>query len=250
MSERVAFLGVEFDRVSVDQAVAGVLSDASASRGGIVLTPNVSILRRIEQERIRVSDWPVRWCLVDGMPVVWLLRLAGLGRWDRVAGSDLLGPLLTAAASAPLPVIVVASDAAAIADRLGVAGVEAPMREAFSAAEAVEIAARIPASATGIALLGLGFRKDADLGAALLVHRPGWVFVGVGQAVRWQAGLGRRAPMWMQRAGLEWLHRLGQEPGRLARRYLVQDLPWLIRTAWRIVRQRRRDTIRQIERGS
>jgi N-acetylglucosaminyldiphosphoundecaprenol N-acetyl-beta-D-mannosaminyltransferase len=43
------------------------------------------------------------------------------------------------------------------------------------------------------------------------------------------AGMVRRAPLWMQRAGLEWSYRLMQEPGRLWRRYLLRDLPFLLR---------------------
>ena len=45
--------------------------------------------------------------------------------------------------------------------------------------------------------------------------------VGVGAAFDFHAGVVKRAPLWMQRNGLEWLHRLWQEPRRLAYRYLV-----------------------------
>ena len=47
--------------------------------------------------------------------------------------------------------------------------------------------------------------------------------LGVGAAFDFHAGTRVRAPRWMQKAGLEWLHRLLHEPGRLGRRYLVQD---------------------------
>jgi N-acetylglucosaminyldiphosphoundecaprenol N-acetyl-beta-D-mannosaminyltransferase len=51
----------------------------------------------------------------------------------------------------------------------------------------------------------------------------------VGASLSFVAGELARAPVWMQRAGLEFLHRLAQEPGRLARRYLVEDLPFALR---------------------
>jgi N-acetylglucosaminyldiphosphoundecaprenol N-acetyl-beta-D-mannosaminyltransferase len=49
--------------------------------------------------------------------------------------------------------------------------------------------------------------------------------VGVGGAFNFLAGETRRAPLWMQRVGLEWAHRLISEPARLWRRYLIDDLP-------------------------
>ena len=49
--------------------------------------------------------------------------------------------------------------------------------------------------------------------------------VGVGGAFNFLAGETRRAPLWMQRMGLEWAHRLISEPARLWRRYLIDDLP-------------------------
>jgi N-acetylglucosaminyldiphosphoundecaprenol N-acetyl-beta-D-mannosaminyltransferase len=53
--------------------------------------------------------------------------------------------------------------------------------------------------------------------------------LGVGISFSFVAGAVARAPAWMQAAGLEWVHRLAQEPRRLARRYLVEDLPFAAR---------------------
>ena len=56
-------------------------------------------------------------------------------------------------------------------------------------------------------------------------------FVGCGAAVNFVAGDVDRAPRWMQRSGLEWAHRLGTEPRRLAGRYLRHDAPYALRAA-------------------
>ena len=56
--------------------------------------------------------------------------------------------------------------------------------------------------------------------------------MGVGCVLDLLAGVVTRAPMWMQRGGFEWAFRLGQEPRRLWRRYLINDLPMLVRLAW------------------
>jgi N-acetylglucosaminyldiphosphoundecaprenol N-acetyl-beta-D-mannosaminyltransferase len=66
--------------------------------------------------------------------------------------------------------------------------------------------------------------------------RVGAVMLGVGAAFDFHAGVVPRAPRWMQRAGLEWLHRLATEPRRLWRRYLVTNtlfVVYLLGEAWR-----------------
>ncbi len=80
-----------------------------------------------------------------------------------------------------------------------------------------------------LVFVGLGFPKQDRLIAALRADLPGAWFVGCGSAIAFTAGSVRRAPEWMQRSGLEWLFRLAAEPGRLARRYLVDDLPFALR---------------------
>ena len=55
------------------------------------------------------------------------------------------------------------------------------------------------------------------------------VCMGVGGAFDMLAGRVKRAPLWMQHCGLEWLYRVAQEPRRLWRRYLVHDLPCFVR---------------------
>jgi N-acetylglucosaminyldiphosphoundecaprenol N-acetyl-beta-D-mannosaminyltransferase len=89
--------------------------------------------------------------------------------------------------------------------------------------------------------VGVGFPRQELLIAELRRDLPGSWFLGCGQAINFVAGEKRRAPAWMQRAGVEWLHRLLSEPRRLAERYLRHDLPFatalLARTA--IARYRR-----------
>jgi len=64
------------------------------------------------------------------------------------------------------------------------------------------------------------------LAHAIVARRSGTgVGVCVGAALEYCAGARKRAPGWMRRAGLEWLYRLGQAPGRLAGRYLLDDPP-------------------------
>jgi N-acetylglucosaminyldiphosphoundecaprenol N-acetyl-beta-D-mannosaminyltransferase len=84
--------------------------------------------------------------------------------------------------------------------------------------------------------VGLGFPKQEQLVARLVADLPAAWFVGCGAAIPFAAGDFKRAPAWVQRAGLEWAFRLASEPRRLAGRYLGRDLPFAVRllavSAW------------------
>jgi N-acetylglucosaminyldiphosphoundecaprenol N-acetyl-beta-D-mannosaminyltransferase len=77
--------------------------------------------------------------------------------------------------------------------------------------------------------VGLGFPKQERIVDRLRPQLPNAWFVGCGAAVNFVAGDVDRAPRWMQRTGLEWAHRLGTEPRRLAGRYLRHDAPYALR---------------------
>jgi N-acetylglucosaminyldiphosphoundecaprenol N-acetyl-beta-D-mannosaminyltransferase len=86
--------------------------------------------------------------------------------------------------------------------------------------------------------LGLPFPKASALVADLRPHLPRTWFLGLGISFSFVCGEVERAPRWMQSSGLEWLHRLRQEPRRLARRYLVEGGPMAMRLFWRSYRER------------
>ena len=89
--------------------------------------------------------------------------------------------------------------------------------------------ARIVAARPDLVFVGLGFPKQETVIERLRPELPQTWFVGCGAAVNFVAGDVERAPRWMQRTGLEWAHRLGIEPRRLAGRYLRHDAPYALR---------------------
>ncbi len=86
-----------------------------------------------------------------------------------------------------------------------------------------------------LVLVGVGFPRQERVIASLRADLPNTWFLGCGQAINFAAGEQRRAPEWMQRAGVEWLHRMAAEPRRLAERYLRHDLPFVARLMARTV---------------
>ncbi|HEY1484913.1 MAG TPA: WecB/TagA/CpsF family glycosyltransferase [Micromonosporaceae bacterium] len=93
----------------------------------------------------------------------------------------------------------------------------------------------IVAARPDLVLVGVGFPRQERLISSMRRDLPRAWFLGCGMAINFVAGEKRRAPEWMQRSGVEWLHRLAGEPSRLAERYLRHDLPFaaalLTRTA-------------------
>jgi N-acetylglucosaminyldiphosphoundecaprenol N-acetyl-beta-D-mannosaminyltransferase len=79
-----------------------------------------------------------------------------------------------------------------------------------------------------LVLVGVGFPRQEKLIADLRARLPHAWFLGCGMAIGFVAGQQRRAPVWMRRTGVEWVHRLAAEPRRLADRYLRQDLPFAV----------------------
>lgn len=173
----------------------------------------------------------------DGMPVAWMLRRLGHSGQPRVDGPGLMLHTCALAAERGVAVFLYGSDDATLAelDRrlreafpgLVVAGrLAPPFREATPDEDRAAVE-RINASGAGIAWVALGCPKQ-ERWIAAHKGRIRAVMIGVGAAFDYHAGTLRRAPRWMREAGLEWLHRLWQEPHRLWRRYLVTNTLFVI----------------------
>jgi exopolysaccharide biosynthesis WecB/TagA/CpsF family protein len=167
----------------------------------------------------------------DGFPVVLAGSLQGI-RFDRVAGSDLVGPICAEAARTAKSIYLFGSSRDVLFQAsqtlyrcnpgLRIAGVLAPP-QGFSptsdeARRCVEI---IGESGADLCFVALGAPKQelfADFAKQMLPNRS---FVCVGAGLDFISGAQVRAPYWMQRTGLEWLWRVLRAPSRLLHRYLL-----------------------------
>lgn len=174
----------------------------------------------------------------DGMPLVWLGRLKGYRRMRRVCGPDLM-PALCARSLTRGYRHFLYGGAPGVAERLAgalgarfpglrIVGVLSPPFRPLSEEEDARVVREINESGADIVWVGLGSPKQEHWMAAHLGRLSAPVMLGVGAAFDFHAGTVRRAPLWMQRGGLEWLHRLAAEPRRLWRRYLVVAPKFLI----------------------
>jgi N-acetylglucosaminyldiphosphoundecaprenol N-acetyl-beta-D-mannosaminyltransferase len=229
--------GVDFDALDEPQAINRIIDELAAGRGGFVITPNVDILRQLRRPEHRDLAQAADLVLADGMPVVWASRLLRRPLPARVAGSSLIFTLSRAAAAADVPIyllggVVGAAERAAArlsSDGVRVAGWVCPPFGFERDPLQLEIITHALADARpGIVYVGLGFPKQERLIMAFREAFPEVWFIGCGGSIAFAAGDIDRAPSGLQRIGLEWVHRLVMEPKRLARRYLIDDVPYAI----------------------
>ena len=183
----------------------------------------------------------------DGAPVAWMLRRQGVATQTRVSGPDLMLDYCAHAAARGEAIFLYGSTEATLKalqqqlqtrwPALRIAGALSPPFRPPSEAEDEADVQAINASGARTVWVSLGCPKQ-ELWMAAHRGRIQAVMVGVGAAFDFHAGTVPRAPAWMRRNGLEWLHRLASEPRRLGRRYLVSNTVFMWRAALQLVKAR------------
>jgi N-acetylglucosaminyldiphosphoundecaprenol N-acetyl-beta-D-mannosaminyltransferase len=228
------------DPVTESQAIRHILDRLAAGRGGWVITPNLDHLRLYHQRpQLRPMYEDADLVLADGMPLLWASRLQKTPLPQRVAGSELIYSLTSAAATAGRSVFLLggnpgAADAAAatltrLHPKLKIAGTHCPPMGFEKNPDHIrQIIDALTQSRPDIVYVGLGFPKQERLIETLRPALPAAWFLGIGVSFSFVAGQIRQAPIWIRRAGLEWIHRMLQEPTRLFRRYVLEDIPFAL----------------------
>jgi N-acetylglucosaminyldiphosphoundecaprenol N-acetyl-beta-D-mannosaminyltransferase len=240
---RVSLQGVQLDRVDLQDAVSTLRGFLHAPGCHQVVTVNLDFVTMAERNsKFRQIINEADLVVADGMPLVWVSRLKHERLAQRVTGVELVHESCRLAVETGRSVFLLGG-APGIADRaadalrrrypgIEVAGTYSPPIGPLTPPEERRILDMIDAAQPGFLFVALGApRQDVWIRA----HRhelSASVAIGVGCVLDLLAGVVRRAPRWMQHSGLEWAYRLGQEPHRLWRRYLVNDVPTLGRLVW------------------
>lgn len=221
----------------LDAAVDAVIRRALSGEGGFACFANAHVLvtaRRSEMlEAALRSAWAV---FPDGSPVAWLQRRCGFPSARRVAGPDLMPAVLDRGREGALrhfflgstrPVLE-ALEAGLLALNPGVeiVGTFAPDPGDEDLNAVLE---QIRESKPHLVWVALGAPKQELWALRHSASLESCLLVPVGAAFDFIAGAKPRAPQWMQKKGLEWLHRLGTEPRRLGWRYLSTNSVFLLR---------------------
>ena len=181
-------------------------------------------LRKIMEEAFLVT--------ADGLPLVWVLKQNGFKEAERVTGTDLTLKLCKAAADERIPVYFYGGSPETIktlktfiAKRfpdLKVVGYESPPLLPLQPEVDPDVVKRINKSGARIVFVGLGCPKQEYWMAAYTSHLPA-ILIGVGAVFDFLSGTCQRAPLWMQKCSLEWLHRLATEPRKTWKRYATTN---------------------------
>lgn len=244
---------IQLHAVTEAQTVEHILDQLDAGRGGWVLTVNLDILRRLRRDRdfaSRVRDVSLQ--VADGMPLVWASKVQGTPLPQRVAGSNLISSLTAGAADRGRSVYLLGGEPGAAQQAgevlrqrhptLRIVGCDCPPfgfeRDQHQLQRIID---RVVEAEPDIVYVALGCPKQENLIDRLRQARPGAWYLGIGISFSFISGRVRRAPRWMQSTGLEWIHRMVQEPKRLAKRYLVDGLPFAALLLMHAAARRRRN---------
>jgi N-acetylglucosaminyldiphosphoundecaprenol N-acetyl-beta-D-mannosaminyltransferase len=227
---RVRILNGQFDPLTLTQTVDAVFGLLSVGQRGWLCTVNVAILMMMRAD-VHLQSYVDRAALIvaDGQPLVWCAPWFGQSLPERVSGVDLVDALCERAAREGKRIFLLGAKqqiVAALARRLCDLYEKLHIECAdgyFAKAEEPARADRIRRSKADILIVGMGVPRQEIF---IMDH---WdclgvgIAVGVGGSFDVLSGIRTRAPVWMQKIGMEWCFRLIQEPRRLFMRYLVTN---------------------------
>jgi N-acetylglucosaminyldiphosphoundecaprenol N-acetyl-beta-D-mannosaminyltransferase len=227
----VAVLGVPFDNVTMDEAVAVIEEKVHENCFHQVATANVDFLMHAIRDRgLQEILCSCDLVVPDGMPILWAARLMGVRLKERVSGVDLVPRLAQLSSERGYRIFLLGASeesserAAEFLKRrypgVCIVGRYSPPLTPLEQMDHEAILAKINRARPEILLVAMGNPKQEKW---LAMHRDRLevpICMGVGGSLDFIGGTVSRAPEWMQNSGLEWLHRAYQEPGRLAMRYL------------------------------
>lgn len=240
---RIELLGVRIDDLTMDETLTELERLIGRPDPAYAVTPNVDHLVKLQHDaEFRRVYEEADLVLADGMPLLWASRLIGRPLREKVSGSDLFFRLAERAADRSYRLFFLggrpgAGEEAARRLRARFPGLEVcgtcapPMGFDRDPQANRDVVRRVRAANPDVLLVGLGAPRQEKW---IHAHREQLgvpVSIGVGVSIEFAAGLVRRAPVWMQRAGFEWTWRLLMEPRKLWRRYLVDDMSFFYHLA-------------------
>ncbi len=241
---RMKFMNTEIDNLTMDEALSEIDRLIKEDKNAYVVTPNVDHIVQLEKGGELVEVYKnADLILTDGKPLLWIAKLYKTPIKEKISGSDLFPLLCKMAAEKGYRMFFLgaAEGVAEIAAKnliekyngLNIVGTYSPpFGFEKDEAELMKIENMIKQTTPHILIVGLGCPKQE----LFILHNRDRLEVpislGLGASIDFEAGNIKRAPKWMSEHGLEWLYRLIQEPKRMFKRYLVDDLK-IVKIAWK-----------------
>ncbi|MFA5499521.1 MAG: WecB/TagA/CpsF family glycosyltransferase [Candidatus Omnitrophota bacterium] len=246
LPNKVNICGVYIDNLSMDNAIQQIENYVLRKDSIYVVTPNVDVIVQLQKDQqFKKIYSEASLVLADGLPLLWAAKLFGRPIKEKISGSDLFIRLCEVSSIKGYKLFFLGGregSALKAAERLKnkfpkikISGIYCPpIGFQSDRIESEKIAKMVSDCGPDILFVGLGSPKQEK-----------WIFeyrdkcrvpvsIMVGGTFEFAAGVVKRAPIWMQRVGLEWFWRLMMEPKRLWKRYLIDDQVFF----WLVLKQR------------
>ena len=245
---RADILGIGVHAINMQQAVAAIDDAVRARRKGYVCVTGVHGVMEaqsdVEFKRILNNSLLTT---PDGMPTVWVGRLQGFQQMERVYGPDLMLEVCRLSEERGYTHYFYGGNdgiAAKLANslrerfpKLRVVGSTTPPFRSLNPVEELALREELEKSRPDLFWVGLSTPKQERFMARYFESLNCTLMLGVGAAFDIHAGIKKDAPAWIKRSGLQWLHRLLQEPKRLWKRYLVNNPKFIFEITLQLLRQ-------------
>ena len=236
MTERVNILGVQVDAVTMSQAVERVINLIGVGKPSMLATANAEMLLNATHDaELKKILNAASLVVPDGAGTVWAARHLGKQMPERVAGFDLVQELMKIATAHDFKFFLFGA-APGIADKAKLKAetlypgikIVGTRNGYFKAEDEFDIIAQIKSSRPDILLAALGVPKQEKWLFKYKDELKIPVSIGVGGTFDVMAGVVKRAPLWMQKARLEWLFRAMLQPSRAGRLLALPKFVWKV----------------------
>jgi N-acetylglucosaminyldiphosphoundecaprenol N-acetyl-beta-D-mannosaminyltransferase len=247
-AEKAPVVGVPISMTSYDGVIES-LTNRPTDRATVVAVCNVhSVMSARRNPALHRAISRAEIATPDGVPIVWGLRATERPEQERVYGPELMRKAFVddvgwkhyLYGSTPQTLAELGAKLAEIAPDAEIVGVFSPPFREMTADETSAAMTAIRESGADVVWVGLGMPKQELWMDQIRPELPGVALLGVGAAFDFLAGTKKQAPSWMQKAGLEWLFRLIQEPRRLWRRYVWNNPAYAVLLGFQVIRHKLR----------
>ena len=233
---RMRFMNTEIDNLTMEETLVAVQNIIEKKNPAYVVTPNVDHIVRLETNKeLQAVYKDASLILTDGKPLLWIAKWYGTPIKEKISGSDLFPKLCEMAAKKGYTMYFLGAAegvAAKAAENLKkrIQGLQVvgtyspPYGFEKDDAELEKIRTQIKAVNPDILIVGLSCPKQDKFMYDHYKELGVPISFGLGASIDFEAGNIKRAPRWMSDNGFEWLYRITQDPKRLVKRYLVDDV--------------------------
>jgi N-acetylglucosaminyldiphosphoundecaprenol N-acetyl-beta-D-mannosaminyltransferase len=250
LNEKVNILGLDIDNVSMHETIEKIDLLIRENQSALIFTPNVQrLVYGIRDKQTENIYKQADMLIPDGMPLIWASKLLGVPLKEKVSGSDLLPLFCQAASKKGHKMFFLGADPGIAEEAKNILAHKNPGLQIVGTysppygfenmdGEIEKIIKMIKGKNPHVLFVGLGFPKEERF---MWKHKDDFqvpVSIGIGATFDFITGKQRRAPVWMQKGGLEWFHRLCHDPKRLWKRYLVGNSLFIFLISREFLRKR------------